>query len=105
MSIRNEFEKRIPEDCRQAIKELKRLRVYSCAALDDCIDSFADVWWMVLHEVDMYVEGEFTTADGGMTRAQAAKADAWLMRHVGLFNKYKDPYEYGSTVFVYYGQV
>ena len=44
MSIRNEFEKRIPEDCRQAIKELKRLRVYSCAALDDCIDSFADVW-------------------------------------------------------------
>lgn len=105
MAIRNDFEKRIPEDCKQAIKELKRLRVYNLAALDDCIKSFADVWWMVLHEIDMYVEGEYTTEDGGLTLKQARRADAWLIKNVSLFNKYRDPEEYGSDEFIYTGQV
>ena len=105
MAIRNEFEKQIPDDCKEAIKELKRLRIYRLAALDDCIESFADVWWMVLHELDRYVEDEYPTCDGGLTHKQAERADAWLIKHVGLFNKYRDPGEYGKCEFIYTGQV
>lgn len=105
MAIRNEFEKQIPDDCKEAIKELKRLRIYRLAALDDCIKSFADVWWMVLHELDLYVEDEYPTCDGGLTHKQAERADAWLIKHVGLFNKYRDPGEYGEHEIIYTGQV
>lgn len=105
MAIRNEFEKQIPEDCKQAIRELKRLKVYSLSALDDCIRSFADVWWMVLHEVDMYVEDEYTTEDGGLTLQQAKRADAWLIKYLDLFNKYRNLDEFGECEFIYTGQV
>lgn len=106
MDARNEWEKNIPEDCKKAIGELRRLKVYRLAAVDDCVDSFADEWWMVLHEVDLYVEGEFTEEDGGMNKAQAKRADKWLVDHLDLFNKYKDESDgFSSDKFHYYGQV
>lgn len=102
---RNEWERNMPEDCRKAIGELRRLKVYSLAALDDCIESFSDEWWMVLHEVDLYVEGEFPEEDGGMNLSQARRADRWLVDHLDLFNKYKNDSEYGSGEYYYFGQV
>lgn len=88
---KNDFWSRIPEDCKTAIKELKRLKVCRCCAWD-YEDSFAHVWWLVLHEVDMFAEGHFRASDGGMTREQARKADSWLIKYLPLFNKYKKDY-------------
>ena len=89
----------IPDDCEKAIKELKRLKVHKLCAYD-CEETFADVWWTVLHEVDMYAEGEYckeasrsyygTGEPNAMNLAQARKADAWLIKWNPLFNKYKN---------------
>ena len=98
-----DFWKNIPEDCKKAISELKRLKVYECLALD-CEETFADVWWLALHEVDMFVEGYFTANDGGMTKQQAKRADNWLIKWLPLFNKYKSAELYDSD-FCYSGQV
>lgn len=98
----------IPEDCRKAIGELKRMKVYRLCCWD-CEDSFSDVWWVVLHEVDMYVEGEFCREYGdpdAMNHAQAKRADQWLLRWFDLFEKYKNDSERNwSWDFSYAGQV
>lgn len=99
----------IPEDCKQAIKELERLKVYGCIALDH-EETFADVWWLVLHEVDLYVEGEFGqeawhNSIGGMNKSQARNADKWLIKWLPLFNKYQSHHTYGGGDFYYSGQV
>ena len=91
------FWKRIPEDCRKAISELNRLKVSRLMATD-YEETFADVWWLVLHEVDMYVEGEFCKEayrsqygigdPQAMSYAQAKSADKWLVRWYELAHKY-----------------
>lgn len=103
---KNDFWSRIPEDCKKPIAELKRMKVFSCCAWD-YEEDFSDVWWLVLHEVDMFVEGYFTYNDGGMTRAQAKRADNWLLKYLPLFNKYKrtKPDFLDAADFVYGGQV
>lgn len=95
---RHDFWKNIPEDCEKAIKELKRLKVFRLLALD-YEETFSDVWWLVLHEVDMYEEGEFCKeasrsifGEGdpeAMNLKQAQTADRWLCKWLDLFNKYK----------------
>lgn len=87
----------IPEDCKKAISELKRLKVFKLLALD-YEETFSDVWWLVLHEVDMYVEGEFcreasrsyygVAEPDAMDKMQAKRADTWLVKWLPLFNKY-----------------
>lgn len=94
----NYFWDNIPDECKRAISELKRLKVYTCLALDYEY-TFADVWWLVLHEVDMYSEGEFCREakrsyygigePDAMNLTQAKRADAWLIKYLPLFNKYK----------------
>ena len=95
---RKSFWDNIPTDCKKAITELKRMRVYKLMALD-YEETFADIWWLVLHEVDMYNEGEFcreasrcifgTGDPQAMNLKQAQAADKWLIRWLPLFNKYK----------------
>ena len=97
---RKDFWLSIPEDCVKAIKELKRLKVFGLCAWD-YEETFADVWWLVLHEVDMYEEGEFCReasrsvwGEGdpeAMNLQQAKRADAWLIRWNVLANKYSQP--------------
>jgi len=97
---RKDFWSNIPEDCKKAISELKRLKVFKLCAWD-YEETFADVWWLVLHEVDMYEEGEFckeasrsTYGEGdpqAMDIRQAKKADAWLIRWNVLAYKYSQP--------------
>ena len=104
-----DFWHNVPEDCKQAITELKRLKLYGCLALD-YEETFADVWWLALHDIDMYVEGEFGqeawhNIRGGMNKAQAEKGDAWLIKYLPLFNKYKTPNYCGDREFSYRGQV
>ncbi len=106
-----EFWDEIPEDCKKAISELRRMKVYSCCAWD-FEEDFSDVWWLVLHEIDMYVEGEFGIETwhndiGGMNKAQAKRADQWLIRHLHLYNKYaSQKSEYNKDYsFQYDGQV
>ena len=99
----NDFWHNIPEDCTKAISELKRLKVCSLLALD-YEETFSNVWWLVLHEVDMFVEGYCTANDGGMTKQQAQRADNWLVRWLPLFNKYKNTGIYDNE-FCYNGQV
>ena len=96
---RKDFWKNIPEDCVKAIKELERLKVCRLIATD-YEETFADVWWLVLHEVDMYAEGEFCQeasrciwGEGdqqAMNIRNAEAADRWLVKWLPLFNKYKD---------------
>lgn len=96
MNKRKDFWRNIPEDCVKAINELKRLKVYGLLALD-YEETFSDVWWLVLHEVDLYEEGEFCQeasrcdwADlSAMNIRNAQSADRWLVKWLPLFNKYK----------------
>ena len=125
MSERKDFWKNIPEDCVKAINELKRLKVYHLIATD-YEETFSDVWWLVLHEVDMYEEGEFCqeasrsiwgeSDEGAMNIRNAQAADRWLVRWLPLFNKYKERKYYtdyyfkvhsgfGDEPFIYAGQV
>ena len=108
---RNDFWNNIPEDCKRAITELKRLKVFECCAWD-YEENFAHVWWLVLHEVDMYAEGEFGQEKwhydiGGMNKKQAQRADKWLITYLTLFNKYKKllPDDFSKDEFYYNGQV
>lgn len=100
MMERLSFWRSIPEDCRKAMSELQRLKVYKLCGWD-YEETFADVWWLVLHEVDMYNEGEFCReasrsnfGEGdpdAMNLQQAKKADAWLIRWWELAHKYSMP--------------
>ena len=102
---RKSFWNNIPEDCKKAINELKRLKVYGLLALD-YEETFCDVWWLTLHEVDLYEEGEFCREAGrsafgegdpeAMNLKQAQAADRWLVRWNDLFNKYADPKYYSE---------
>lgn len=91
---RDDFWSRIPDDCKKAISELKRMKVHGLCAYD-YEDTFADVWWLVLHEVDMWDEGEYRMeADANesdpcyMNRKQANTARKWLVKWESLFIKY-----------------
>ena len=105
----------IPADCKKAINELKRMKVNRLAGYDH-ERNFADVWWCILHEVDLYADGEYRAedfiADGypeeakySLNLKQAQTADKWLVRWVHLFNKYKTPEYCGNEDFIYTGQV
>lgn len=91
------FWKNIPEDCAKAVKELKHLKVFNLCAWD-YEETFTDVWWLVLHEVDLYAEGEygqgegFIESDPAYLNSRSAKAaDKWLVRWWGLAYKYSTP--------------
>ena len=91
---RDDFWSRIPDDCKKAISELKRLKVHRLAGYD-YEDSFADVWWLILHEVDMWDEGEYRmevdavySDPSYMNRKQANTARKWLVKWEDLFIKY-----------------
>lgn len=111
---KNDFWSNIPDDCKKAISELKRLKVHRLCAYD-YEETFACVWWLVLHEVDMYVEGEygsdgiFTDTDPQyMNKSQAKNADKWLLKYLYLFNKYKNTGEtkpFNVDEFIYTGQI
>lgn len=113
---RSSFWVNIPDDCKKAISELKRLKVFRCCAFD-YEETFADVWWLVLHEVDMYAEGEFCREasrsifcegePNAMNLKQAQAADRWLCRWWELAHKYSQPNmlsEYYYTVHVGWGE-
>jgi hypothetical protein len=108
---RKDFWSNIPDDCKKAISELKRLKVHKIAGYD-YEDTFADVWWLILHEVDMYAEGEYgsdgdfnVTDSAFMNKTQAKRADQWLIKYVDLFNKYKNVESFGEKEFIYTGQI
>lgn len=80
------FGTELPNDCEKAIKELKKLRVYSIMN-DDYIDNFADVWFRVQHECDMYEEGEESNE---LSYQSYIGASNWLDRWRDLYDKYED---------------
>ena len=109
------FWENIPDDCKKAISELQRLKVNNLCAWDH-EENFGDVWWLVLHEVDLYAEGEFckevsragSMADpSAMSLAQAQRADRWLVKWNDLFNKYRTIGEgrFSENEFMYDGQL
>lgn len=94
------FENNIPADCEKAMKELKRLKVYNLMAWD-YEQTFADVWYLALHEVDMYAEGEYGQGPGfnesdpqAMNIRSARSADKWLLKYKDIAHKYSDPVYY-----------
>lgn len=106
MSNTRNFWNNIPEDCKLAIYELKRLKVYRLIATD-YEETFSDVWWLVLHEVDLYAEGEFCQEPSrcawadpeAMNIYNAKSADRWLIKWLPLFNKYTDRKYYSEYYF------
>ena len=95
-----DFWKNIPDDCKKAISELKRLKVFRLCAFD-YEEVFTDVWWLVLHEVDLYEEGEFCQEASrsyygigeptAMNLKQAQAADRWLVKWWSLAYDYSKP--------------
>ena len=83
--MRGAFWESIPKECKTAINELKRMKVFEEMAFD-WEDTFYQVWCLARHEVDLYVEGEYGQEDWhnesgcGMNRRQAKTADAWLYK-------------------------
>ena len=115
MTERTYFWNNIPDDCKKAISELKRLKVHDLCGWD-WEENFGDDWWLVLHEVDLYVEGEFcrevsragSMADPtAMNLQQAKRADKWLVKYNDLFNKYRTVGEgrFSENEFHYGGQL
>lgn len=102
MENKKDFWSAIPEDCQKAISELKRLKVFGCCGFD-FEEDFSDVWWLVLREVDLYVDDMFRIEEGGLTKKQAQKAEEWLIMYLPLFNKYKNikPGRYNDADFLY----
>lgn len=75
----------VPEDCESALRELKKLAV-SKYRNDDCEDNFADVWFHIQHECDMYEEEEDSNS---LTDGEYRKAKNWLNKYRLLYNKYE----------------
>lgn len=107
--MKNEnFWENIPKDCKKAISELKRIKVFKIAAWD-YEETFTDVWWLILHEVDMYAEGEYgqgknfiESSPDAMNLRSAKTADKWLIKWKDLAAKYAED----ANVFTNYkGQV
>lgn len=78
------FRKELPNDCDEAIKQLKKLKVYRVMN-DDVIDNFSDVWFRVQHECDMYEEGEDSNE---LVYQSYIGAKNWLDRWEDLYKKY-----------------
>lgn len=94
---RKDFWSSIPADCEKAVAELKRMKVFRLCGWD-YEETFADVWWLVLHEVDLYAEGEYGQESGFiesdpayLNKRSAKAADNWLVRWWELANKYSQP--------------
>ena len=79
----NGFE--VPKDCEKALKELGKLAV-SRYRNDDCEETFADVWWHVQHECDMYEEEQDSNC---LTFRSYNSAKAWLYKYENLYKKYE----------------
>lgn len=75
-----------PDDCKKAITSLKKLKVYF-AMNDDTIDNFADVWFRVQHECDMYEEMQDSNE---LTYQSYIGAKNWLEKWRHLYIKYED---------------
>lgn len=63
------------EPIRIALERLESLKVNEYRNVDYCAqDSFDKVWWSVLHEVDMYEEGE----ESPLNKTTCKGAKNWL---------------------------
>lgn len=80
------FDRELPNDCKKAITALKKLKVYF-AMNDDTIDNFADVWFRVQHECDMYEEMQDSNE---LTYQSYIGAKNWLEKWRHLYIKYED---------------
>ena len=80
------FSKELPDDCEKAINELKKLKVYR-EMNDDVIDNFADVWFRVQLECDLFEWGEDTNV---LTKRSYDGAMRWLNKWKKLYDKYED---------------
>lgn len=80
------FDRELPDDCKKAITSLKKLKVYF-AMNDDTIDNFADVWFRVQHECDMYEEMQDSNELAYQSYIGAKK---WLEKWRHLYIKYED---------------
>ena len=68
----------------KALKELKKLKVYRICSHDPLSDTtFSDIYFKVLHEVDMHEEHE---EESELTRQSYKSAKNWLNKYHHLFN-------------------
>lgn len=79
------FRTELPQECDKAIKELKRLKVYRIMN-DDMIENFADVWFRVQTECDLFEYGD----NEDMTEQNYNASIKWLNRWEDLYDKYED---------------
>ncbi len=80
----------IEEQQKKALKRLWRMKVASVMN-DDYVESenesyFDFVWWQVLHEYDLFIEGECDD----LTKAQAETAKRWLKETQHLTIEHKN---------------
>lgn len=80
----------VPEDCKKALQELSRMKVCDLRS-DDEENSFADVWWHVQHEVDLFEEEQYDWREEDLlTPKTYATAKRWLEKYNNLYVKYDD---------------
>lgn len=75
----------VPNDCEKALKELSKLAVCRYRN-DDCEENFADVWWHIQHECDMYEEQQDSNC---LTARSYSSAKNWLDKYEDLYRKYE----------------
>jgi len=75
----------VPTDCEKALKELNKLAVCKYRN-DDCEENFADVWFHVQHECDMYEEGQ---ASNCLNSRSYIAAKNWMGKYKHLYYKYE----------------
>lgn len=76
----------LTKDQEKAISKGSRLKAFKVRN-DDQENSFDDVWFHVLHEVDLSEEGEDTAA---INKNQAATAKKWLKETQLITTEFKD---------------
>lgn len=74
----------IEDDCKEALKEVVQLKAFKVRN-DDNENNFADVYFHVQHEADMYEEGE----ENDLTLSTYLSVKKWLKKHHALYMKYE----------------
>nr|DAH73461.1 MAG TPA: hypothetical protein [Caudoviricetes sp.] len=85
--IKQEYENFIEnqEDCILPLQEAKKLKAYE-ERNDDDENNFADIYYHILHEVNLYEEGEDCNV---LNTSDYNKAKKWLAKYNHLYEKYE----------------
>ena len=81
------------DNIEKALKKLKRMKVnelYNNDSMDEFKSKFDGIWWKVLHEYEIYSEGQVSEDEGHLTSSTAKTTYKWLKESQHLTIDFKD---------------